>query len=114
METITFFNMETLPLYLLGFIAFLGSILDHWLNPNKTFKPLAWYVQEFIYTIISIALGISVCFAMETSISVCWIVSIVGGLIGSTLIRRIRNDKDSIVDGIIISVKNKTKSKLEK
>lgn len=108
-----FFEASTIPLYFLGFLTFLATILDDWLNPKKTFKCFAWYLQEFIYTIISIALGISICFAMETSQSLCWIVAIVAGLIGSTLIRKIRLQKDTICDDVIESIKTKTKNKIE-
>lgn len=108
-----FFDTSTIPLYFLGFITFLITLLDDWLNPKKTFKRFLWYVQEFLYTIISIALGISICFAMETSQSICWVVAIVAGLIGSTLIRRIRNQKETIVDEVIDSIKKKAKTKIE-
>lgn len=108
-----FFDITTLPLYFLGFLTFLTTILDDWLNPKKKFKRFAWYLQEFIYTTISIALAISVCFALETSRSLCWVMAIVMGLIGSTLIRKIRNQRDSIADTMIESAKNKAKSKIE-
>lgn len=109
----TFFDASTIPLYFLGFITFLTTLLDDWLNPKKEFKKFLWYVQEFLYTIVSIALGISICFAMETSQSACWVVAIVAGLIGSTLIRKIRKEKDTIVDELVESAKKKTKDKIE-
>jgi hypothetical protein len=112
-EAKVFFDPSTLPLYFLGFLTFLTTILDDWLNPKKRFRRCVWYVQEFIYTTISIALGISICFAMETSQSICWVVAIIMGLVGSTMIRKIRNQKDNICDEIIDSVKNKAKKKIE-
>lgn len=112
-EAQNFFDPSTLPLYFLGFLTFLTTILDDWLNPKKRFRRCVWYLQEFIYTTISIALGISICFAMETSQSVCWVVAIIMGLIGSTIIRKIRTQKDDIADNLINSVKNKAKKKIE-
>lgn len=112
-EVHNFFDPNTLPLYFLGFLTFLTTILDDWLNPKKRFRRCVWYLQEFIYTTISIALGISICFAMETSQSVCWVVAIIMGLIGSTMIRKVRTQKDDIADDLINSVKNKAKKKIE-
>lgn len=103
----TFFDPVTLPLYLLGFCTFLITIIDDWLNPKKTFKPFLWYVQDFLYTLIAIALGISICYAMELSQSVTWIVTIFMGLCGSSLIRKIRSRKDEICDSAVNKVINK-------
>lgn len=112
MSEINFFDPNTWPLYLLGFLTFLTTIMDDWLNPKRKFKKFVWYLQEFIYTTISIALGISICYAMDVSQSICWIVSIVMGLIGSTFIRKIRTNKDVICDEIIDTVKDGVKDKL--
>lgn len=88
-------------LFLLGFITFLGSVLDHWLNPKKTFKAFAWYIQEFIYATISIVLGIALCYGIGWSTNIAWVITIIMGLVGSTVIRKIRKEKDGIADKII-------------
>lgn len=107
------FDWDSLPLYFLGFCTFLITLLDDWLSPTKTFKPFAWYIQDFLYTLISIALGISICYALEWSQSVSWIVSIFMGLCGSTIIRKIRCSKDMIASEIVDCLKDKAKDKIE-
>lgn len=103
----TFFDPATLPLYLLGFVAFVASILDDWLNPKREFKPIIWYVQEFLYTLISIALGVSVCIALEVNSSISWIVAILAGLLGSAVIRTIDNKRDTFADLFVNRLKDK-------
>lgn len=102
-----FFDPATLPLYLLGFVAFVASILDDWLNPKKIFKPAIWYVQEFLYTLLSIALGISVCITLEVNSSISWIVAILAGLIGSTVIRTIESKRELLADLFVNRLKDK-------
>ena len=108
------FDLGTLPLYFLGFCTFLITILDDWVNPKKCFKSFLWYVQDFFYTLISIALGISVCYALEWNQSVSWIVSVFMGLCGSTIIRKIRGQKDEICDKLIDSLTDKAQDKINK
>lgn len=102
-----FFDPTTLPLYLLGFVAFVASILDDWLNPKREFKPTIWYVQEFLYTLISIALGISACIALEVNSSISWIVAILAGLLGSAVIRTIDNKRETFADLFVNRLKDK-------
>lgn len=107
------FDMSTIPLYFFGFLTFLTTILDDWINPKKQLKSWKYYLLDFIYTVLSIALGISICYALETSQSICWIVSIIMGLIGSTLIRKIKSKREEICDDVIDSIRKKTKDKIE-
>lgn len=106
----SFFDPATLPLYLLGFVAFVASILDDWLNPKREFKPAIWYVQEFLYTLLSIALGISVCIALEVNSSIIWIVAILTGLIGSSIIRTIESKREMFVNIFVNRLKDKISS----
>lgn len=105
-----FFDTTTLPLYLLGFVAFVASILDDWLNPKREFKPAIWYVQEFLYTLLSIALGISACITLEVNSSISWIVAILAGLIGSAVIRTIESKREIFADLFVNRLKDKISS----
>lgn len=113
-QNIGVFDWSTLPLYFLGFCTFLITIIDDWLNVEKKFKPFLWYVQDFLYTLISIALGISICYALEVSQSISWIVSIFMGLCGSSIIRKIRGQKDIIAEELVDCIKDKAKNKITK
>ena len=104
---IKFFDPATIPLYLIGFLAFVIGLLDDIINPNKERKKIWYYVQEFFYTLLSIALGISICYAMETSNSVSWIVSIIMGMCGSTILHKIKGNKDVISDKIVDRITDK-------
>lgn len=106
-ETAKFFDPATLPLYAIGFLTFVCSLLDDFANPKKQHKSIAYYLQEFLYTVISIALGISLCYAFETSQSVSWVVSIIMGLCGSTIIRKIRSAKDDIANKVVEKINDK-------
>lgn len=101
-----YFNLSTLPLYCVGFLTFLCTLIDDWLNPKRKLKKFLYYVQEFIYTVISIALGISLCFSFETSQSISWVVSIIMGLCGSSIIRTIRNKREDIGDSVVEKIKD--------
>lgn len=102
-----FFDPQTLPLYAIGFLTFICSLLDDFANPKKKHKSVAYYLQEMLYTVLSIALGISLCYAFETSQSVSWVVSIIMGLCGSTIIRKIRSAKDDIADKVVEKINDK-------
>lgn len=106
----TFFDLATLPFYLIGFFTFAITLIDDWLNPKKCFKSNLYYVQDFFYTLLSIAVGISACYAFEVSQSVTWIVTILMGLCGSSIIRKIREKREDIgckvVDKITDTIDN--------
>ena len=97
-----FFDPQTLPLYAIGFLTFICSLLDDFANPKKKHKSVAYYLQEMLYTVLSIALGISQ--------SVSWVVSIIMGLCGSTIIRKIRSAKDDIADKVVEKINDKVEN----
>jgi len=110
----TFFAVSTLPLYLIGLLTFFVTLLNDWLNPKKIFKPFVWYLQEFLYTVISISLGIGLCLALKTSPGICWVIAIIMGLIGSTLIRKIFANKDKLTDDVVNDLENKVSDSIIK
>ncbi len=102
---------ENIPYYVLGFLAFFSTILDDWLNKKRKFRKFAWYLQEFIYTTLSIILGICGSVAFEVSPATSLIISILMGLVGSTIIRKIRKEKDTIATNVVEGIKDKANLK---
>lgn len=115
MDTLlNFFSIgELIVLLFLGCMTFLATALDDWLNDKKLLRKFPWYLQEFIYTILSIVIGLSACLAMETSKGVTWLVAMLMGLIGSTLIRKVKLRQDSLAEGIVDSVEHRIQSTIE-
>lgn len=108
-----FFDPATLPYYLIGFLVFVIGLLDDIINPKKTRKKFLYYLQEFMYTLISIALGISICYTLETDNSVSWIVSIMMGMFGSSVIRKFKDRKETICDKIVDKIEDRIDDKLD-
>jgi len=113
-DLLKFFSIgELIALFFLGCMTFLATVLDDWLNDNKLLRKFPWYLQEFIYTILSIVLGLSACLAIESSKGVTWLVAILMGLIGSTIIRKVKLRQDSFADKIVDSVEHRIQSTIE-
>lgn len=101
------FDPATLPLYLVGFISFVISLIDDFVNPQRKRQTFLYYLQEFLYTLLAIALGISVCYAFDTSKSVAWITSIIMGICGSSVLRKIKSKKHVIGEKIVDKIEDK-------
>lgn len=100
-----YFDLNTWPLYLLGFITFCATLFDDvFLNSDKPNRPLHWYIREFIYTLISIAAGISISIGFELSKAFTWVIVIVMGLCGSNIIRQFLSKKEKIIDNSLDAV----------
>lgn len=101
-ETIqNFFDVNTFPFYLLGFIVFLVTLLDDFANPKKKIKSVWWYLQDLLYTTLAVAIGISGCYIVEAPKSVCWITVIICGFVGSTIMRKLDSKKEKICNNVI-------------
>lgn len=107
----TYFNPDTWPLYLFGFITFLLTLSDDAIK--RQWKEFLWYFREFIYTLISIAIGISVSIGAELSKSYTIVVVILMGLCGSTIIRKFLERKDKIIDNSLNSVDEALQEKIK-
>lgn len=101
------FDYQTIFVFLLGLLTFLLTLLIDWLSPKRELKEKNWYVRELIYTLISILLGMLTCIAFETSQSVIYIVGILMGLIGSTIIRKFISKREELADKVIDKVEDK-------
>ncbi len=101
------FNFATIIVVLLGMTTFILTLFIDWLSPKRDLKDYKWYLQELIYTLISIFLGMFVCLALKTSSSMIYIVGIIMGLIGSTILRKLLLKKDSIADKVVEQVEHK-------
>lgn len=104
-----FLDNPKILIYLLGYIVFVSTILDHKINPKRKIKPIYWYIQEALYTGIMIAASIALCSHFELSLAINKLISILMGIIGPTIIRKIKKEKDTLSDTIIDIIKRKTK-----
>lgn len=111
-NTFDIFSPDTWPIYLLGFVTFVSTLLENTCNPKKVTHHWTWFVQDFLYTMISIALGIGICYALETSQAISYIVSIVMGLCGSSIIRMFRSSKDKIAEQAVEKAVDKVTDKI--
>lgn len=111
-NTFDIFSPDTWPIYLLGFVTFVSTLLENTCNPKKETHHWTWFVQDFLYTMISIALGIGICYALETSQAISYIVSIVMGLCGSSFIRLFRSSKDKIAEQAVCKAVDKVTDKI--
>jgi len=93
--------------YVLGsFIFFLTLIID-WLSPKRVLQTFKWYLQQFLYTTISIILGMFVCLAFNTSQPVLYVIGILMGLLGSTIISKLILRRDVIAEKVLDEINKK-------
>lgn len=107
----TFFSLSILPVYLLGFATFFIILIIDWLNPKRTLQKWSYYVQDFLYTIISIAVGISIGIAIEVSEGWSLTIAIGMGLFGAQIIKKLWAMRDKITDKIVKQVEDKVEEK---
>lgn len=105
-----FFDIQTLPFYILGVLVFFVSIIDDLRKNEKTFW---WYLQDFFYSMLSVSIGISTSYLIELPKAGMWIVTIGCGIIGSTIIRKIDDNKEKLSDKTIDRVADATIKKIE-
>lgn len=107
----TYFDINTWPLYLLGFITFCSTLIDDVIR--KKYKSGIWYLREFIYTLVSIAAGISISIGFELSKGFTWIIVILMGLCGSTLIRKIVTRKHKIINNGLNAIDERIQNEIK-
>lgn len=95
----TYFDINTWPMYLLGFLTFCSTIFNDIVTSQ--IKSGMWYLRDFIYTIISISAGISISVSFELHKGQTWVVVILMGLCGSTIIRKILEKKEAIINNTL-------------
>ena len=91
-----YFDINTWPMYLLGFLTFCSTIFNDIVTSQ--IKSGMWYLRDFIYTIISISAGISISVSFELHKGQTWVIVILMGLCGSTIIRKILEKKEAIIN----------------
>lgn len=108
-----YFDINTWPLYLFGFITFCASLFDDlFLKKDTPNRSLRWYIREFIYTLISLAAGISISIGFELSKGFTWVVVIIMGLCGSNIIRQFLNKKETIIDNSLDAVDKRLQNEI--
>lgn len=108
-----FFTLSTIFEYLVGLSMFILMLVIDWLNPNRQLKTVNYYIQEFIYTTIAIILGIAGCMILTSNEGALILSSILFGIIGSTIVRKISANRDKIADKFIDTVEDKIEDKIK-
>lgn len=107
----TYFDINTWPMYLLGFLTFCSTIFNDIVTSQ--IKSGMWYLRDFIYTIISISVGISISVSFELHKGQTWVVVILMGLCGSTIIRKILEKKEAIINNILNALDIRIQSEIK-
>lgn len=82
--------------YVLGFSTFIITMLDDIFNPKQR-KKLMWYVTEFLYTSLSIVCGVVACYLLGYNPI---FISILMGLFGSSIIKKLKASKDKVSNAV--------------
>jgi len=109
----TFLNIDSLLIFSIGFGIFILSMIGDWLGPTRVFRPWKEYAQDFLYTVISIVIGMTASIALALSPAFTYLISILMGFIGASLIRKFKEKKEVIADGIVDSVEHKIEDTIE-
>lgn len=106
-----YFDINTWPMYLLGFLTFCSTIFNDIVTSQ--IKSGMWYLRDFIYTIISISAGISISVSFELHKGQTWVVVILMGLCGSTIIRKILEKKEAIINNTLNALDFRIQSEIK-
>lgn len=106
-----YFDINTWPMYLLGFLTFCSTIFNDIVTSQ--IKSVMWYLRDFIYTIISISAGISISVSFELHKGQTWVVVILMGLCGSTIIRKILEKKEVIINNTLNALDIRIQSEIK-
>ena len=106
-----YFDINTWPMYLLGFLTFCSTIFNDIVTSQ--IKSGMWYLRDFIYTIISISAGISISVSFELHKGQTWVVVILMGLCGSTIIRKILEKKEAIINNTLNALDIRIQSEIK-
>ena len=100
------FSNDNLYFYFFGFVTFLVSLIDDVIiiistrndKTTKSNKSIVFYIQEFLYTLVSILIGIGGCYIFNIQQNTTYIIAIAMGLFGSSIIRKLKTNKEKIAD----------------
>jgi hypothetical protein len=94
------FSLSSIWIFLIGLIAFILTLIVDWLSPKRVLHNYKWYLQELLCSSISIIIGICLAYLISGTIFLAIISSILFGIIGSTLMRKILINKENIANKI--------------
>lgn len=106
------FDKTTIPFYLLGIIVYFITIIDD-LKGKEKFGFL-YYLQDFLYSMIAVTIGISSSHLIGLPKAAYWIITIGCAFIGSTIFRKIDANKEKISDKAVDKVADACINKIEK
>jgi putative effector of murein hydrolase len=93
--------------YILGLSTSVIRLLADYIMKNRELKDKKYYIQDFLYSMISIALGIAITYGFGIDTKLSAVMVIVMGLIGSTVIRKFLDNKEKIADDVVNKVESK-------
>ena len=105
------FDNTTIPFYLLGIIVYFITIIDDLKCKEK--KGFLYYLQDFLYSMIAVTIGISVGHLIGLPKAAYWIITIGCAFIGATLFRKLDSNKETISDKAVDKITNACIKKVE-
>lgn len=105
------FDKITIPFYLLGIIVYFITIIDDLKCKEK--KGFLYYLQDFLYSMIAVTIGISVGHLMGLPKAAYWIITIGCAFIGATLFRKLDSTKETISDKAVNKITDACIKKVE-
>ena len=105
------FDKTTIPFYLLGIIVYFISIIDD-LKSKEKFGFL-YYLQDFLYSMIAVTIGISTGHLIGLPKAAYWIITIGCAFLGATIFRKLDSTKEKISDNAVDKASNAILKKME-
>lgn len=105
------FDNTTIPFYLLGIIVYFVTIIDD-LKSKEKFGFL-YYLQDFLYSMIAVTIGISTGHLIGLPKAAYWIITIGCAFVGATIFRKIDATKEKLSDTAIDKITDACIKKVE-
>ena len=99
------FDKTTIPFYLLGIIVYFITILDDLRNNEKL--GFVYYLQDFLYSMIAVTIGISSGHLIGLPKAAYWIITIGCAFLGSTIFRKLDSNKERLSDKFVDKASDK-------
>lgn len=109
------YSYQTFMYYVISILVFLVCNIDdiHIDLKKRTFcKNYYKFIQNLLFTIVATTVGICICAYTNAVIALYWLVSIIAGFLGSSLLGKIDKRKHELSDTIIDNIENKISDKI--
>lgn len=96
----------------IGLLTFIITVIIDITTPKENRRKAIWYLHDSLYTMIALCTCIFGCLAISVSNFIICGVSIITGLLGASIIRRILDKKDKIAESLVDAGTEKIISKI--